>query len=66
MRISSEMSLNKVYTDTHGQSELAFAFCYLLGFELIPHIKAIFSQKLYIPDKGIRYLYPKLDLSAVI
>ena len=62
LRHSSEMSLNKAYTDTHGQSELAFAFCHLSGFELMPRIKDIYRQKLYLPNKGTRNLYPELEL----
>ena len=27
--------------DTHGQSEVAFACCRLLGFQLLPRLKAI-------------------------
>jgi hypothetical protein len=31
------MEVEKQYTDSHGQSEVAFAFCRLLGFELLPN-----------------------------
>jgi TnpA family transposase len=46
------------YTDSHGQSEVAFAFCRLLGFELLPRLKAIPTQRLYRPDDSV--LYPNL------
>jgi hypothetical protein len=32
---NTEMTVEKNYVDTHGQSEVAFAFCHLLGFELL-------------------------------
>ena len=49
---STKMDLNAAYVDTHGQSEVAFAFCHLLGFELMPRIKGIHRQKLYRPQAG--------------
>ena len=35
LRHCTEMSVEKNYVDSHGQSEVAFAFCHLLGFELL-------------------------------
>ena len=32
LRHCTEMDVEKQYVDTHGQSEVAFAFCHLLGF----------------------------------
>lgn len=61
VRHASEMSLEKSYTDTHGQSEIAFAFCHLLGFQLMPRIKNIYQKKLYLPGKGMRSAYPELQ-----
>ena len=49
MRHCTEMSVDRQYVDTHGQSEVAFAFCRLLGFELLPRFKGIAKQKLYRP-----------------
>jgi len=46
----TDMSVDKNYVDSHGQSEVAFAFSHLLGFQLMPRIKRIHSQKLYMPD----------------
>ncbi len=57
----TKMSINKQYVDTHGQSEVAFAFCHLLGFNLMPRLKGIARQKLSLPDGGKRDLYPHLD-----
>lgn len=46
----TEMSVDRQYVDSHGQSEVAFAFCRLLGFELLPRLKAIHKQRLRLPD----------------
>src|SRR5262249_21378426 len=51
----------KNYVDSHGQSEVAFAFCRLLGFQLLPRLKAIHSQKLYRPEGGHPDAYPHLQ-----
>lgn len=50
LRHCTDMSIEKNYVDTHGQSEVAFAFSCLLGFELMPRIKNINKQKLYKPE----------------
>lgn len=42
---SAEIDPN--YVDTHGQSAVGFAFCHLLGFELLPRLKNIGAQRLY-------------------
>jgi TnpA family transposase len=47
--------------DTHGQSEVGFAFCHLLGFNLMPRLKAIHSQRLSLPRAGESGLYSSLD-----
>ena len=47
LRRCTEMTVAKQYVDSHGQSEVAFAFCRLLGFELLPRLKAIHVQRLY-------------------
>jgi TnpA family transposase len=39
---------------------VAFAFCYLLGFDLMPRLKNIASQKLYRPWNSTDELYPNL------
>ncbi len=56
----TQMSVNKQYVDTHGQSEVAFAFCHLLGFNLMPRLKNIAKQKLHLPDADGRDAYPNL------
>lgn len=61
LRHCTDMNLQKNYVDTHGQSEVAFAFCHLLGFQLMPRLKSIHSQKLYRPDVGMTDTYPNLQ-----
>ena len=57
----TEMEVDRQYVDTHGQSTVAFAFCRLLGFQLMPRLKAIHSQKLSRPDVGEPDAYPNLQ-----
>jgi TnpA family transposase len=52
--ICTNMTIERQYVDSHGQSEVAFAFCHLLGFELAPKLKAIARQKPYIADASLR------------
>ena len=55
LRHDTEMEVEKTYVDSHGQSEVAFAFCRMLGFELLPRLKAIASQRLHLPVPGTAY-----------
>jgi len=43
-------------TDTHGQSEAAFALAYLLGFKLAPRIKKISNCRLYSFGQRATYI----------
>ncbi len=61
LRHCTDMEVTKNYVDTHGQSEVAFAFCHLLGFQLMPRLKGIGRQKLYRPESGDRDSYPHLQ-----
>jgi TnpA family transposase len=61
IRHCTEMEVEKNYVDSHGQSEVAFAFCHLLGFELLPRLKNIHIQRLYRPDTGKPEAYPNLQ-----
>ena len=54
LRHCTDMEIQRHYVDSHGQSEVAFAFCHLLNFELAPRLKAIARQKLYLPHTGLR------------
>ncbi|MBK8986441.1 MAG: Tn3 family transposase [Chloroflexi bacterium] len=56
------MQVDRNYVDTHGQSDVAFAFCHLLGFQLMPRFKNMHEQKLCLPDKDMAALYPNLAL----
>jgi len=60
LRHCTEMSVDRNYVDTHGQSEVAFAFSHLLGFRLLPRLKSIASQRLYRPKKGEPGRWPNL------
>lgn len=55
------MSVDKAYTDSHGQSEVAFAFSHLLGFELLPRLKGIRKEKLNSPGMRKAGDYPNLQ-----
>jgi TnpA family transposase len=61
IRHCTEMAVERQYVDTHGQSEVAFAFCRLLGFALLPRIKRIQTQRLYRPEGGHADAYPCLQ-----
>jgi TnpA family transposase len=61
LRHCTEMKVEEQYVDSHGQSEVGFAFCHLLGFDLLPRLKAIASQKLYRPVRGRAGDYPNLQ-----
>lgn len=61
LRHCTEMEVEQQYVDSHGQSEVAFAFSHLLGFELMPRLKAIASQKLSRPHPGNVDAYPNLQ-----
>jgi TnpA family transposase len=61
VRHDTEMRVEKNSVDSHGQSEVAFAFCHLLGnVRLMPRLKRIKYECLYLPDKGTAGDYPNL------
>src|ERR1019366_3377581 len=62
IRHCTEMEIDRQYVDTHGQSVVAFAFARMLGFQLLPRLKAIHKQRLYRPDIGQPDAYPNLQL----
>jgi TnpA family transposase len=61
LRHCTEMEVDRTYVDSHGQSEVAFSFCKLLGFQLLPRLKGIHRQKLYRPSTGAPDAYPALQ-----
>jgi len=62
MRHCTELEVDRQYVDSHGQSVVAFAFTKLLGFQLLPRLKAIHAQRLYRPETGQPDAYPNLQL----
>ena len=58
----TQMEVDRQYVDSHGQSTVAFAFCRLLGFQLMPRLKAIHVQKLSRPDAGQPDAHKNLQL----
>ncbi|MBI1294733.1 Tn3 family transposase [bacterium] len=54
------MQVDRNYVDSHGQSEIAFAFCHLLGFQLMPRFKNLHERKLALPDGTSADRYPHL------
>ena len=61
IRHDTEMRVEKNFVDSHGQSEVAFAFCHLLGgVRFMPRLKRIKYERLYLPDKGMAGAFPHL------
>lgn len=61
LRHCTTMQVDRNYVDTHGQSEVGFAFCHLLGFQLMPPFKNLHEQKLCLPEEGTADNYPHLE-----
>jgi len=57
----TEMEIERQYVDSHGQSEIAFAFSHILGFDLLPRLKAIARQKLYLSGTSTADVYANLE-----
>lgn len=60
LRHCTDMSVQRQYVDSHGQSEVGFAFSHLFGFRLLPRLKDIGSQRLYLPDTPFGAQVPRL------
>ena len=60
VRHCTDMEVKHHYVDSHGQSEVAFGLCRLLGFELRPRLKPLHQQKLYLPSEDAHSHYPQL------
>jgi TnpA family transposase len=58
---NTDAEIEKNYVDSHGQSDVAFAFCRLLGFELLPRFKGIHKKRLYRHEPGSLDEYPNLQ-----
>lgn len=63
LRHDTEMDMNEIYTDTHGQSSIGFAFSHLLHFDLLPRIKGIHKQKLFSSSRSFKEKLPNLTLA---
>ena len=61
LRHCTDMEIECQYVDSHGQSEVAFAFSYILGFDLLPRLKAIARQKLYLSVTADAAEYTNLE-----
>ena len=61
IRHETTMEVEKAYVDSHGQSEVGFAFCHLLNFSLLPRLKNMKRQRLYRVDKGETDKYSNLQ-----
>lgn len=51
LKHATNANIDKNYVDTHGASEIGFAFSYLFSFALMPRFKNIHKQRLYYTDK---------------
>jgi len=61
VRHDTEMRVEKNFVDSHGQSEVAFAFCHLLGsVRLMPRLKRIKYERVYLAEKGTAGDFPSL------
>src|SRR5262249_57051006 len=57
----TEMGVEKNFVDSQGRSEVAFAFCHLLGgVRLMPRLKRLKYERLYLPDIGMTGAFPNL------
>jgi TnpA family transposase len=54
------MTVEANCVDSHGQSELGFAFCRFLFVELLPWLKRMKRERLYLPDKNMKGAFPHL------
>ena len=57
----TEMEIERQYADSHGQTEVAFAFSHMLGVDLAPRIKRLSHMKLFLPDTAIKHRLPNLS-----
>lgn len=55
LRHGSDVQVEDQFVDTHGQNEVAFGICRMLGFNLRPRLKGMHLKKLYKPEKAMRF-----------
>jgi TnpA family transposase len=56
----TRMMIETNCVDSHGQSELGFAFCRFLSVELCPWLKRMKYERLYLPDINMKERVPIL------
>ncbi len=61
LRHCTAADIDRNYVDTHGQSAIGFAFAHLLNFQLLPRLKNIGSQRLYLPGDTSRGEWGQLE-----
>lgn len=66
MKAGLSVQPDTVYSDTHGQSEVVFAFTYLNGIQLMPRIRNWKDLKFYKADKATKYKHMDRLFSDVI
>jgi len=55
LRHCTDLEIEKQYADSQGQSEVGFAFCHLLGFQLMPRLKRLGAHRLARAVPGATY-----------
>ncbi len=66
MKAGLSVQADTVYSDTHGQSEVVFAFTYLNGIQLMPRIRNWKDLKFYKADKATKYKHIDRLFSDVV
>lgn len=61
LRHCSNLSVEKNYVDSHGASEVGFAFSHLLHFDLLPRLKNIHTQRLAVAEANDAKKYSNLS-----
>lgn len=60
IRHDTMMTVETNTIDSHGQSELGFAFCRFLFVELLPWLKRMKQERLYLTDENMKNRFPHL------
>lgn len=55
LKTQLSVEADTVHSDTQGQSAAVFAFCHLLGIQLLPRIRNWKDLKMYRPDPASKY-----------
>ncbi len=62
LRHCTDAESTRNYVEGHGQSEVAFAFSHLLGFDLLPRLKGLHAQEHYRPEASQPEAFRRLQL----